>query len=73
MNGASKTTHLGNFENEVDAAVAYDQAARDYHGKKRKLNFPDLPSQPRVAVDETPRQTTSQYRGEGRDGCHLRL
>ena len=30
---------LGNFENEIDAALAHDEAARRYHGEFAKLNF----------------------------------
>jgi hypothetical protein len=41
--GESKHRHLGSFVKEVDAALAYDQAAREYHKDKAKLNFPDLP------------------------------
>jgi hypothetical protein len=52
--------------NEVDAALAYDQAAREHHKDKAKLNFPDLPPQPQAALSKTPRQATSQYRGKGR-------
>jgi hypothetical protein len=51
--GKSKMRHVGSFGNEVDAALAYDQAAREHHGDKAQVNFP--PPQPRVA--------TSQYRG----------
>jgi hypothetical protein len=44
----SKSTmrHLGTFVNEVDAALAYDQAAREHHGKKAMLKFPHLPPVP---------------------------
>jgi len=36
-----KHIHLGCFENESDAAKAYDNAARKYHGEFAALNFPD--------------------------------
>jgi hypothetical protein len=62
--GGSQLRHLGWFVNEVDAALAYDQAAREYHGDQAHLNFPDLPPQPQTASSKTPRQATSQYRGK---------
>jgi hypothetical protein len=34
------TSHLGYFDNEIDAVLAYDRAARKYHGKFAALNFP---------------------------------
>lgn len=36
-----KSTFLGSFDNEIDAAKAYDTAARKYHGEFASLNFPD--------------------------------
>ncbi|KAI9072733.1 hypothetical protein K1719_045296 [Acacia pycnantha] len=35
-------TWLGTYEREEDAALAYDRAAFQMHGRKAKLNFPHL-------------------------------
>jgi hypothetical protein len=60
ISSGSKLMHLGSFVNEVDAALAYDQAAHEHHGDKAQLNFPDLPPPPHVA--------TKRARGQGRAG-----
>ena len=34
-----KSIFIGNFENEIDAAKAYDRKAKELFGKYAKLNF----------------------------------
>lgn len=36
-----KTLNLGRYETEEEAARAYDAKARELHGDKARLNFPD--------------------------------
>ena len=39
INGKKK--HVGRFDNEEDAARAYDKKAREHYGEFARLNFPD--------------------------------
>jgi hypothetical protein len=71
--GTVEKRHLGAFEKEVDAALAYDQAAREYHGDASKLNFPHLPPQPQMVLSKPQPLATSQYRGECEWTCSLGL
>ena len=36
-----KMVFFGRYKNEIEAAKAYDAAARKYHGEFARLNFPD--------------------------------
>ena len=40
-NNISKRLHLGYFQDEIEAAKVYDEAAKKYHGEFAILNFPD--------------------------------
>lgn len=40
INAGGKSRYLGSFSDPVDAARAYDEAAREFHGEYARLNFP---------------------------------
>jgi hypothetical protein len=57
------TIHLGTFDDAAEAAVAYDQAAIQYHGAKAILNFA-RPAAPLPAL-------AGAHRDDGVDGAGI--
>ena len=50
-----KLIYLGNFESEVEAALAYDKAAREHFAEYAALNFPQPGEQAAIrGIDDTP-------------------
>ncbi len=48
-----KKTWLGYYDCEIEAARAYDAAAREYHGEFARLNFPERSEGPRMPLAGT--------------------
>lgn len=56
----SKVTHLGLYTNKIEAAKAYDEAAKKLHGDFAWLNFPEK-SAPDARKQPRLRKTSSEF------------
>jgi hypothetical protein len=54
ITAAGTTRQLGRFLSEIDAALAYDAAARELYGQHARLNFPDPAEAERLRTMQPP-------------------
>jgi hypothetical protein len=52
--GRQHRAQLGHFRSEIDAALAYDHAAREIYGEHARLNLPDPEEVKRLRAKDTP-------------------
>lgn len=62
----NKTIRLGTYSTEIEAARAYDEAARHYHGAFARLNFPDLHEQSALPSPQILGDGSAQIHATGR-------
>ena len=62
INNRKKMHYLGYYESEIDAAAAYNRAAREIYGEFALLNTIDMNVHP-IRASRNRRKSSSQYRG----------
>jgi hypothetical protein len=74
ISSGTKLMHLGSFVDEVDAALAYDQAARENHKGEAKLNFPPTrPLELQGGPSKAPLKRAAPQSGSWPDSDTLRM